>query len=774
MTYLKALLLLAVLLLTWGCSPVDVSGGETTNQASIGITVYRADGKTVASGATIKLFIPGDTSKTPIDQSELDENGQYNPAKLKLSGNSPYHNVVIEYDSAEALFYDSVFITQENLTYLKTDTLAPVGAIAGTVKIQPNHTPIAVLVHALGTDIYTKADGITGEFTIGGLGEGTYNLMFTCLYEGYDIELFDTLAVSGKTTVIADTIEIPYLNIPVVEGIASSYDTLAGVTTLSWEKTGYSSTLFAGYEVFRTTDLTNWPTTAMAIVRDTVFNDTLDALGGDSLYYRVRVINQSGLSGLPFGATAIKPVSPIEATTTFNTLLYHVKKQKVVTACSINDSMTVHFGFSNPSRTFSAVSVSNVGYEKTFETPVSSYSDSVSLFVTHDTSVVVTVIDNHGEIWSQTVVINVVQDAPRIISMDSIITLKVLDTIHVVVDDEYGEIVRYEWDLNGDNIIDGNNKNFAAIIDTLCASLKFTYTLWDDDGNKVSHTFTVISTLAENEISNLPTNICYYFFTLDSTFFILDSEQFLWSSEDGVIWNKSVTKLPFKTKKVLQVNDQYFALEQRNVLSGHNVSDYIIHMSSDLENWQELSAFCNLKSFLLPFLDVIDGKMYSNFIDTTNSTEDIIVNNKNDTAYHAGPLFESADGKTWTEREGLSVKISNIDRNAITVVTEHNLLAYYQNFFESSMTTNTYNSDFEMLHTQKDLLLSDEPVLLYNAIMYKKGTVLSTNTGFYYHDLSTKDAIPLIKMPNAMGSHSIIKDGKLYYIKDGILYMVTL
>lgn len=182
----------------------------------------------------MKLFTPGDTSKTPLDQRELDENGQLDPKDLTLSQNSPYHNLLIELDSTEALYYDSLFITAENYSYLKDDTLAPVGSISGIVAIQPNHTPIAVLVHALGTDIYTKADGETGEFTMGGFAEGHYNLMFTCSYDEYDVELFDTLAVSGKVTTIPDTLEIPFLGIPVVKGISSSYDTLSATATVTW------------------------------------------------------------------------------------------------------------------------------------------------------------------------------------------------------------------------------------------------------------------------------------------------------------------------------------------------------------------------------------------------------------------------------------------------------------------------------------------------------------------------------------------------------------
>ena len=187
----------------------NTAGGETSNQ--LGVTVYQSDGVTPAAGAKIKIFTTGDTSRTPIDIRETDENGQYKASDLLLNSASPYHNMVIQYDSTEALYRDSIFLTADNRDAIKDDTLGLIGSITGTVRMQPNHSTSTVLVHALGTDIYTKVDGETSQFTLKGLGAGEYNLMFSTSYDDYDIVLVETSSESGQKTIIQDTVVMPYL-----------------------------------------------------------------------------------------------------------------------------------------------------------------------------------------------------------------------------------------------------------------------------------------------------------------------------------------------------------------------------------------------------------------------------------------------------------------------------------------------------------------------------------------------------------------------------------
>ncbi len=649
MKLLESILLLFISMLLWSCTSQDVAGGETSNMATVGITVYRPDGVTPASGATLKLFNPNNSEGTLIDQRELDENGQYDPSLLKLSTTSPYHNVVIEYDSTEAIFQDSVFITEENRSYLKDDTLALVGAISGVVAIQPTHERIRVLIRALGTDIYTKADSLTGEFVIGGLGEGEYNLMFICEYPEYGVALFDTVAMSGDTTVITDTLDIPFLGIPVVEGISSSYDTLSATATISWEKTNYAE--LAKYELFRTTDVRDWPTTALAHVTDTSFTDVQTTFGTDSVFYRVRILNKTNESGLEYNQTAILPVSPVEAQTVFSSSLFHIKKQKVTTACSINDSMTVHFGFYNPSRAFSSLSISEWESNKSFDTPVSSYVDSLSLFVTVDTTIIITATDGHGDVWSDTIMIDVVEDAPVIISVDSVVSLNVLDTIHAVVNDEYGEIVKYEWDLDGDGVFEKETTVPRIEIVTSVLDTRISLKGIDDD-NIISQSTRALSINIDwsrvgsspAEINNIP--YLRGLFIVDSLFILSEQTSngyVLWTSTDCVQWEKDSVVLPMKQNlsEIIYHNGEVFALT--NILDSSNGTGASIWKTTDLKSWTNVFTsskvtYSKTKNSM-PHIYSKNGVLFCNFIDTLYSYSDQFV---------ANPLYESHDnGEIW-------------------------------------------------------------------------------------------------------------------------------
>ncbi|MDC3249995.1 hypothetical protein OAU52_00040 [bacterium] len=630
----------------------NTAGGETSNQ--LGITVYQSDGVTPAAGAKIKIFSSGDTSKLPIDIRETDENGQYKATDLALNSANPYHNMVIRYDSTEVLYKDSLFLTTENTNALTDDTLGLVGSIKGTVRMQPNHSTSTVLVHALGTDIYTKVDGKTSQFELKGLGAGDYNLMFTTSYEDYDIVLKEVTSENGKQTIISDTIVLPYLEVPIVRNLRGSFDTLTSTITLNWDSTNYSE--FASYDIYVTTDPLKWSDQAIESVNTNLYSFTWAKIfeSNRTNYYRVQMRNKSWQSGLPYGYVAVRMPPKSFVTTTFKHKIFHKASQQFVDSVSVNDSVSLHIELNNPNRKLVDLKVTGVDGFSNISTPTNQHKDSLAIFIDKDSTIILSATDDGGKIWLDTIFINVVEDKPTIISYDSTLTYRTLDTLHIVTEDLYGNVTNYEWDMDGDGVFEEQTTipELAFTSDSILANKQFKIRLTDDDGNANIDSIIIDSDFFWTKTNlNIPSEIdsLSYITSSNSIVYLVDTAFNFWQSSDGMnSWTKNTNQTLASTEeydinkisKIINFKGKIYAIKEfgttteRTIQLWNNNSD---DLSGDWSIIYEADSVYTMGAEVVLFTK--NDSLYANFMNLT------LQNN----VYYPGPQHSSFDGFNWNQ-----------------------------------------------------------------------------------------------------------------------------
>lgn len=508
---------------------------------------------------------------------------------------------------------------------------------------------------------------------------------------------------------------------------------------------------------------------------DTVYRDIHTTFGTDSVYYRVGVRNLSGVSGLQYGKTAILPVSPETATTSFSSSLYHLKKDKEVTACSINDSLKVTFQFSNPSRNFTSLDVGNGLISKHFDEPVSSYSDSLFMFITVDTVVKVVATDDHGKEWDELIAIQVVEDKPVIVSVDSTVSLNVLDTIRAVVSDEYGEIVKYEWDLDGDGVFEVETAVPEVEVQggSLIVDREIQLRVWDDDnivesGYVLSKIVLSWAKVGELPVNFLNTSTQYTYFTFRDKLYRRHrtiEEDVFWVSDDGISWNITgdLSSLAGDlTPHFVVFNDKVWMTTYK---FDNNTFMYkaFLWSSGDLTNWTKEFTSAGLRTpgqYMFFSTLSANGKLYSNIIDSTTMIYG------GDT--HGLPLMSSDDGMNWT--------YENEKESYVFLKRDHELYAQSETNYSriaydgKRMNFINYNSTFKEL-TDDEVLLPErvgmESLNSFNYSYYSNHIIMSLNNNLYIFNDSDLSFTFVGQIPN---SEETQYNGLIYFKNELFLY----
>ncbi len=191
-------------------------------------------------------------------------------------------------------------------------------------------------------------------------------------------------------------------------------------------------------------------------------------------HYRIKILNNSGEFGDPFGILEVDALPQSQVYTTVLTSGRQMKKNIAGFRGSINDSMMLSLEFSNPTRKITQVQwFEDSTLLKTTSFDSLGGSDSLvrSWGVVGDKNVWVRVTDESGYVWNESLIVSILADAPVISFVDSTLNLNVLDTLSALVSDEFGEIVSYEWDLGNDGVVDGTDSLFVTTLDSLVDSL---------------------------------------------------------------------------------------------------------------------------------------------------------------------------------------------------------------------------------------------------------------------------------------------------------------
>lgn len=296
------------------CSePTSSNGtGSTTETAVIRGTLYASDGVTPAAGARVSIrprTTLADTSGLGLPKGladtatvTTDDSGQFVFDSTLDTG-----TYVIEGTSGnDGVLMDSVTVQNSDSTVdLPADTLLPVGALKGVVKLTEGGDPRKVFVLAFGIDRFASVDSL-GRFRFQNLAEAAYDLRIISSLDDYGVLDMSAVAVSSADTTDLDTLELPFTGIPTVKSLSLSYDTLKQIVTLTWNRA--DTGLVSGYNVYRQHVDSGLVKLNSAVIADTVFRDST-ALQDNAYTYQVKSVDKNGNEGLLSGEVGVEVVS---------------------------------------------------------------------------------------------------------------------------------------------------------------------------------------------------------------------------------------------------------------------------------------------------------------------------------------------------------------------------------------------------------------------------------------------------------------------------------
>ena len=259
------------------------------------------------AGAKVKLFKVQDINnyernEDPERTDSTDALGHYSFKDVQ----SGLYNVVVE-SNDKASFKDSVSHSQSGNTQLDHIMKAP-GTLIAKIATRLELNITKVTAHLINTDKYTNVND-SGEFTIHKIPEGDYTLALYPDDEDFPTRYLDISITSGDTLyLIEPQIELIYSGIPIISDVNITFDTISGITMLSWPHMDYSNR--DSYTIQRATSLdafTNFHTISNTL--DTTFVDSVYSTNPDSnqisfsnvspisVKYQIRILDKNNELG---------------------------------------------------------------------------------------------------------------------------------------------------------------------------------------------------------------------------------------------------------------------------------------------------------------------------------------------------------------------------------------------------------------------------------------------------------------------------------------------
>lgn len=285
---------LGTIVLSLNCA-INGLGGNSSQTGNPLITgsLHNQDG----SGAknAVVTFVPanfdprsGASSGLFIDSTITDDTGAYNFDSLPAG----VYNVLGR--GGSRLSYRRSFTVPGRMaTVVPGDTLRDPGSIKGVVRLLPGDDSRTVFIIVMGTTVLTLPRDSTGNFELSGMAPGSYNVRLLSTLGYKPLETVFTI-VSGRETVLGDTIRLISTGIPAIGGMKIVYDSLLQKVTLVWNMPAEGRGI-AGYNIYR-----RLPDSNMALLKenvsDTMFVDST-VIQDLSYYYQVAAIDSQGTAG---------------------------------------------------------------------------------------------------------------------------------------------------------------------------------------------------------------------------------------------------------------------------------------------------------------------------------------------------------------------------------------------------------------------------------------------------------------------------------------------
>lgn len=308
MTALQKLLALISIITLLSCG-TDIAG--TVDETDTSICGFITPAGMPVAGAEVKAFIPNskiDTAIAPVRTFITDEKGRYNLSEL-TPGN---YTILAETDSS--VFFKENIIIEENKNISRIDTLARGRKLVIPVKVQEQHLPEIVIAQILGTDIFPDVDA-NSYLTIENIPAVTtipLRLKTNDHSNHYTPKTWYIDVDASTPDTLDQVLELTYTGIPIVTGISAVYDTLKGITTLTWDKTDYSR--FGAYIITRTKRESGTIDDTLTAAYTNSYEDTIvnSSLSAGTYDYRVHIRDLDFTLGISNRAVSIEYVNPAE------------------------------------------------------------------------------------------------------------------------------------------------------------------------------------------------------------------------------------------------------------------------------------------------------------------------------------------------------------------------------------------------------------------------------------------------------------------------------
>jgi hypothetical protein len=447
-------------------------------------------------GATVKAILQIDPAllKTTtnagvgIDSVQSDSTGLFVFTSLAKGS----YNVQGSYNNGElvVLIKDVNYDGDGALLELKTETMRGPGKISGNVIFGEGDSS-GIVCSILGTTYLTLSNA-TGGFTLSGIPQGNY--IITYRKDGFKPAQDSGVTVKPGEIAKLTSRELeadPTYPPPPPSGFLITYDTLTGKATLRWRKVKVDD--FFGYVLYRNLPSATEPIRlGTSLVKDSFYVDGLFTTGLDSAdkeyTYRLKTQDLKGtLSSVYSKPITIKAISPTKVRTTFTWKNSGTKGD----SASIGDTVAVTASWSNPSRK----TIKTAFYLDTKGTPLLPTKDSAltgsgTIQVSNSKSgtkkVIVEATDETGTSWWDSLSIVFIIDAPVAeAGKDTIAYIHAKINFAGTATQNFGSIVKFKWDFDGDGAYDDSSANgVASHVYDHGASFVAKLLVRDDDGNE--------------------------------------------------------------------------------------------------------------------------------------------------------------------------------------------------------------------------------------------------------------------------------------------------
>jgi len=280
------------------------AGTSDEHETTVAARLFLPDGQP-ASGARIKIYAVADTAKKPQDLVFAASDGS---VRLPTDLPAGEYNLVVTDGDGNGLVIDSLLSKGAGAPELHSDTLRPLGVLAGRLQVEPQHSPRIAWVQILGVGLAANVD--TAGFFRLEVPAGRITLAALTREEHYT-PTFRTVKTIPDSTVDVGTVRLEYTGIPVVQGLKAIYDQSTGVVRVSWNRAGAFGIRGYGLSKYRFDH-----SVSIEGVDDTIFLDTIFRVeSGPQLRlepreYSVVAVDTAGVDGPSWNYVQVQAPSP--------------------------------------------------------------------------------------------------------------------------------------------------------------------------------------------------------------------------------------------------------------------------------------------------------------------------------------------------------------------------------------------------------------------------------------------------------------------------------